>query len=342
MVKMVVDTCVWLDIAKDHKQQAIISVLDELIGGGLIQLIVPEIIVAEFNRNKDRILQGAKASHHSVLQRVKDLVKEFGEDEDKSRVIEHLSNIQHKSPLLGEYAAQGSINWISTLLKNAKVQKTTNDIILRAAQRALNKIAPFHRPKNNIADAIILETYLDQLNASKKGDRFMFVTHNIHDFSLPDGNSKLPHEDLIKHFTKRKSRYFTSLSEALNAISPDLVSDLLIEREDFNRNPRTLTEILEFEEELATKIWYNRHQVSKEKIEDGLITIIEDTDFKMETSHKTYTKSIWRGAQESAKKVEKRFGKKNLVWNDFEWGMLNGKLSALRWVLGEDWDELYT
>lgn len=29
-------------------------------------------------------------------------------------------------------------------------------------------------------------------------------------------------------------------------------------------------------------------------------------------------------------------------YSDFDWRMINGKLSALRWVLGDDWDMLDT
>jgi hypothetical protein len=45
------------------------------------------------------------------------------------------------------------------------------------------------------------------------------------------------------------------------------------------------------------------------------------------------------------RQAEAKYGKKkirNYYKDDFEWGMLNGKLSTLRWVLGEDWDILDT
>lgn len=40
--------------------------------------------------------------------------------------------------------------------------------------------------------------------------------------------------------------------------------------------------------------------------------------------------------------MEKLYGDKLQPMDDFEWGMLNGKLSALRWVLGDEWDMLDT
>ena len=45
------------------------------------------------------------------------------------------------------------------------------------------------------------------------------------------------------------------------------------------------------------------------------------------------------------RKAEKRLGKKSLMANmasDWDWGFLSGKLSVVRWVLGDDWDMLDT
>jgi hypothetical protein len=37
--------------------------------------------------------------------------------------------------------------------------------------------------------------------------------------------------------------------------------------------------------------------------------------------------------------IEKRYGAENVdPWGDWTWGYVHGKLAALRWVLGSEWD----
>lgn len=79
-------------------------------------------------------------------------------------------------------------------------------------------------------------------------------------------------------------------------------------------------------------------------VEEGRIKVVDKVTYpRRPGASETVQRDVWKGALRAARRVECRYGKKNLgPWDDFEWGMINGKLSALRWVLGDDWDMLDT
>lgn len=85
---------------------------------------------------------------------------------------------------------------------------------------------------------------------------------------------------------------------------------------------RKKSEILTAEEEFLDKVWYNRSFVyDSSKLRPDILV----------------------GREASRMRVEEKYGEEALgPFDDFEWGMINGKLSALRWVMGEDWDMLDT
>jgi len=90
---------------------------------------------------------------------------------------------------------------------------------------------------------------------------------------------------------------------------------------------RSVKQILAAEDELFTRVWYGRKMSADFYRRDGT------------------PEDIIRGMIKAKRKAEKRFGKKSLMANmasDWDWGFLSGKLSAIRWVLGDDWDMLDT
>lgn len=339
MHKLLVDTCVWLDLAKDPDYEKILDIVDELISINELSLIVPQTVIDEFSRNKERVIKESGKSLSGVIKRVKEAVNKFGDRETKQAVLDQLNNIDYKIPGLGESASH-AVTRIEKLLKGGYIVDTNDKVKLRAAQRAIDKKAPFHGGKNSFNDAILIEIYTDCVTDKKSaGIKFSFITHNTSDFSLPNGNNKLPHPDIESVFSKIKSSYYIKLTEAVQKIRPELVSDLMLEHE-WIEEPRSLSDILEAMNELTDKIWYNRHQNWLYRIETGENRIATKKDAGKYSPNVT-PRGVYNSARKVAKEKEKQYGKKNLgPWSDFEWGMLNGKLSALRWVLGDEWDFL--
>jgi len=86
---------------------------------------------------------------------------------------------------------------------------------------------------------------------------------------------------------------------------------------------KSLTAILKAESEFYDRVWYDRHKLTIEMHRSGKRKLKRD---------------VLRSAKKGARAIEKRYGKKNLgPYSDVDWGILLGKLQAMRWILGDGW-----
>jgi hypothetical protein len=340
MLKLLIDTCVWLDLAKDHRQQVTLRYIEQLMEAGEIALVVPIQVVNEFTRNRDRIIKENQQSLSSVFKRVKDTIRRFGDEERRNNVLEQLDDVDHRLSTLSE-AVIDSIEHIERLFEKVTPAEITDAVKLRATDRAMTKRAPFHRNKNSMGDALLIELFMEAVASRAKGEHFIFVTHNTQDFSSPS-DLRQPHSDFTEIFAPEYTSYSTNLAEVLKGLAPDLLEEIKFELE-FVMVSRSLNEIVAWENRLERQVWYNRHMVRREAIEDGRIRLIPREEFDSKNyDPTTIVDDIWEGALKAAAEVEAELEGDVGPWDDFEWGMVNGKLSALRWVLGDDWDMLDT
>lgn len=342
MLRILVDTSVWLDIAKDYKQQPVIRALGHLIEAGDIELLVPQVVLDEFERNRERVISETQRSLSSHFRIVCDAVHQFSDDGNRDEVLAALREVDHKIAVSGD-SVNESMELIEDLLTSVRPIKTTKSIKARVADRAISRLAPYHRSKNSVGDAILIEIYAGLVKADGQGTRHAFVTHNTRDFSDDKGDQRHPHPDLAPLFDGDSSTYWTSLVDLLKGVDAEMLEDQE-EEHNFSMESRRLSEIVDAEGRLMKQIWYDRHSMRADSIAKGKIKVLPEGEYSRDPYRSDeILDTIWKGAVQAARQVEKEIGKENLgPWSSFEWGMLNGKLSALRWVLGDEWDMLDT
>jgi pyrimidine deaminase RibD-like protein len=89
---------------------------------------------------------------------------------------------------------------------------------------------------------------------------------------------------------------------------------------------RNDNDILNEYNELWEKVWYIRKLIHQEKMERG------------EIPYEDQNKPHLIKAQERMRQIEEKYGVENLGWGDVEWGIVQGRLSALSWVMGSEWE----
>jgi len=343
-LRLLIDTSVWLDLAKDPRQLPLLDALFAMTETGEAALILPQIILDEFERNRERVMAASRASLSSHFKRVREAILQFAPEEGRDATLSQLNEVDHRIAVGGE-AVNEAVDIIEKLFATTVPVPASQDIKARAADRAIAKVAPFHRQMNGIGDAVIIETYIDTLAERQGEDVLAFVTHNIHDFSKKGADTRLPHADLAGLFDGAHSRYSTNLGSLLNEYASELIEETTFDRE-YDQEARHLSVLLEAEDKLTQQVWYNRKWGIIARVESGAekrvpLEIWEKAS--PEERRGMIVDTIWDGMLAAMKKTEEDLGEDQLgPWSDFEWGMINGKLSAIRWVLGEEWDMLDT
>lgn len=330
VLHLFIDTSTWLDLAKRRDGQRLIRPLNTLVADGHVELLVPQVVIDEFERNRESVEKTMTTSLTERFKAVRQELAAYADMDYRDEELRLFDQWAHQVTMRGALTTR-NFDDIRALLETGRRLEPTATDHERVVARALAKSAPFHRQRNSVADALLIEMYSAALSTAEPGDRYAFITSNAHDFSAAHGDQRQPHDDLADKFAVEHSTYWLGvdgLEACLREEFGDYLEELINEMY-FPDDQRGLDEILAAEQELFDKVWYER------SMRHDLELIAEGKNQGLD-QHRHI-------AGPGRERVENAYGVENLgPFNNFELGMLNGKLSALRWVLGDEWDMLDT
>lgn len=176
VLRLLVDTSVWLDLARSRDGQALIVPIRVLKHCQRLEVPVPQIVIDEFERNRPnaeaRVAQQSVASYGATCMSTP----------TRNRLDEWLDEMTHQVPMISAMTLQNFREISELLAAGRRLDPTVadHDQVIR---RALNKRAPFHLPKNSVADALLIELYRSALDQFDPDERLCFAKANYEDFS---------------------------------------------------------------------------------------------------------------------------------------------------------------
>ena len=219
MVYIVLDTNIWIYIAEGEHPDITTFILDKIKKSEIL-LLSNEVILAEWNRHRTKALEKGKEkvtnSSNGTVVFFKSLKSKL--DEAEREQVDKLS-AKYRSYLISDLnEVEERVKRIDLILNGFCINTdVTNEIKVFASERAVEKKAPFHNSKNNMADCLILLSTLKYIREDEFGkhtENAIFVSNNIADFSEEGKPSEL-HPDIKLLIEPYHLKFYRNAGEVL-------------------------------------------------------------------------------------------------------------------------------
>jgi len=234
LIYLILDTNNWIYLANgldpisnkhhDDLHYELLKSLKELKDKKQAQVIINEIIVTEWKRNKEH----CKAKIKKLEQKLTNKDNAFKEIEKYTKAdIKQLQEefIQSIKEEISQNEAH--IQNVEDFIFNECVKvEISQEIKLRVFDLSINNQAPFHNKKNNVGDAAILLSAVEYLKNRQDyfGYKAFFISNNIEEYT-DSKNSKEFHPQLTALLSEVNIQFERVLPSALN-ISKQIITEM--------------------------------------------------------------------------------------------------------------------
>jgi len=190
---LLIDTNIFITSITNFREEHLIDQLEKLVDMRLIEILVPETLLEEWNKKKMQTIDHYKKTSIEFARLAAG---------NENYVIDVEEQVRKKSER------------IDKLLSDPVKIKLSKKTKLYTTNQSLAYKAPFHTGKTNLKDALIYFSTLEYLK-SKRIKEYVFITNNGTDFGDNGNKSKGLHPDLIKK--EIKCNYFSALGQFFHA-----------------------------------------------------------------------------------------------------------------------------
>lgn len=231
MIYLILDTNYWIYLAKGE-HPIVFNRLKEDILGKKFQILINNIIINEWNRNKEDIMSEIQKSirYQSIAA---EEISDYLEDTEKDTFMKIIRKYKVKEESRIDAANQRVKAIEDIFYKHAIVTPINDQIRLKTVELALDQKAPFTKNKNSVGDALILLSsveYLKEYGLVSQGSlknlhEAIFVTFNHTDFAASNQEKDKIHPDLEYLFSSVGMKYIRNIGQILN-LAPRMIAEI--------------------------------------------------------------------------------------------------------------------